>query len=93
MKCLLVLHQTEFRKLHDLGELLRLVEQTSLDPPREATEGLEELTRYAVETRYPPGVASAEEATEALSRARTFLDWVRRRLPPAMSERGHGSST
>jgi HEPN domain-containing protein len=86
IKCLLVLHQTGFRKLHDLGELLRLLEQTPLDPPHRVTEELEELTRYAVETRYPPGEASAEEAEQALRRARGFLEWVRRQLPDKIAD-------
>ena len=81
IKALLVLHQQDFGRLHDLGQLLSLVDSCRDTPPGAAAAGLEALTRYAVESRYPPGDASPEEAQAALAKARLFLDWAATRLP------------
>lgn len=88
-KALLVLHQVEFRKLHDIGELLQLLRTTPAVPTAEATEGLESLTRFAVEARYPPGEASQEEAQEALGMAEKFLRWAQRQLPPELGAKAN----
>ena len=80
-KALLVLHQIDFPKSHDIGELLALLGNSPTAVPEEPTAGLEALTRFAVETRYPPGRATQEEAEDALGRTAQFLTWVRQQLP------------
>ena len=50
-------------------------------PRDEQQTRLEALTRFAVETRYPPGDATAEEAQAALVTARAFLVWAEGRFP------------
>ena len=82
IKALLVLHQIDFRKLHDIGQLVRLLQASPSVPPAARIEGLESLTRYAVVARYPPGDASPQEARRALEMATSFLDWARATLPP-----------
>ena len=81
MKSLLVYHQADFEKTHDVGQLLSLLRTTSTPPPESVTETLGELTRFAVETRYPPGDATDAEVTDALQKAERFLLWARKQLP------------
>lgn len=77
IKALLVLHQIDFRKLHDIGQLLELLRCSPTPPSDVQTHGLDSLTRFAVETRYPPGEASPDEASRALELAKEFLEWVK----------------
>ena len=79
IKALLVYHQRDFGKTHDIAELLTLLQSTA--NPHPTTEGLERLTRFAVETRYPPGTATPEEAEEAIGKTEAFLVWAHQALP------------
>lgn len=88
IKTLLVLQQIEFGRLHDIGQLLELLRASPAVPSESQVEGLESLTRFAVETRYPPGEALPEEAEDALRRAEAFLAWVRPNLPPEVGREG-----
>ena len=88
VKALLVLHQIDFRKLHDIGQLLALLQESPTVPSSSLPDGIESLTRYAVDTRYPPGEASQEQAEEALRIAEAFLEWVQGRLPPEAHPEG-----
>jgi len=81
IKSLLVLHQTDFERSHDIGRLLEILRRTPVLPPEEIAEGLDELTHFAVETRYPPASASPQETKEALAKAERFLLWARQQLP------------
>ena len=81
IKALLVLHQREFRPSHDIGGLLAVLAQDELLPDDEGQTRLESLTRFAVETRYPPGDATPAEAQAALVIAQAFLGWAEARLP------------
>ena len=80
IKALLILHQIDFAKSHDIGELLELLRHSPTPPPAKVAKGLEALTRYAVETRYPPGDARRTDARSALAAARRFLHWAKRKL-------------
>ena len=52
IKAILVLRRAEFPLVHDIEELLEIVENSGTTPPKEVREaGL--LTPYAVEFRYP----------------------------------------
>lgn len=81
LKALLVLHQIDFQKLHDIGQLLDLLRRTPAAPEEAETAGLESLTRFAVETRYPPGDALTEEAEDALRKTKRLLKWAEENLP------------
>jgi HEPN domain-containing protein len=81
IKALLVYHQADFEKTHDIGQLLTLLRTTSTPPPESATKSLGELTRFAVETRYPPGDATDNEVLDSLEKAERFLLWARGALP------------
>ncbi len=78
LKALLIRHQAEFGKTHDLGELLRLAEPMAPGITRVLAD-VEQLNRHAVDTRYPtsgPSVAR-EEATRDLGLAERVRDHVR----------------
>jgi HEPN domain-containing protein len=81
IKCLLVMNQIDFNKSHDIGMLLNLLESGQIKLGDFETKNLEILTRFSVNTRYPPESASLEEATEALNLARGFMVSVRKILP------------
>ena len=81
IKALLVLHQVEFEKTHDIGKLLAQLSQTPTPSPVAMTDGLRKLTRFAVETRYPPTAATLQDAKDALDKAEMFLVWVQSVLP------------
>ena len=83
LKALLLSRQVRFPYVHNTGELLRCLEEAGEDiPPR--VEEAEELTDYAVETRYPsPGKpVSEEEYLEAIAvaLAEDVVRWVEERL-------------
>lgn len=77
IKALLVKRGIAFPYVHDIAYLLTLLEQTGLqipDPVRRA----EDLTRYAVVTRYP-GVAepvTESHYREALASAEVVVRWA-----------------
>src|SRR4030042_571331 len=77
IKALLIRRGVEFPYVHDIAELLTLLEG-SVERLPESIKRCETLTRFAVFTRYP-GVAppvSQEEYEEALSLAEEAVRWV-----------------
>lgn len=82
LKALLVWHQLEFSKTHDIGRLLELI--ASLDPDLAAAlKDAASLTPYGVDYRYPgdyPQVSLAE-AKRCLETATAVRDAILRRLP------------
>lgn len=78
----LLLHRgIPFPYIHDLAELLRLLEREGEDIPSRVRDA-QQLTDYAVETRYP-GTAepvSEEEYEEALALAEEVVRWAEERL-------------
>ena len=77
IKALLIQHAVAFPYVHDIAQLLTLVEQAGLALPPSVKEG-ERLTRFAVFTRYP-GIASPirpGELTEAVRIAEEVIRWV-----------------
>jgi len=81
LKGLLLAHGANFPYIHDLGELLRLLEQSGEHIPDRLREA-SQLTDYAVEARYP-GLAEAvdpQEHQEALVLAEEVVGWVETRL-------------
>jgi HEPN domain-containing protein len=85
LKAVLVWHQVEFPKTHDIGllaDLLKTVDGGLADRVREASA----LTPYAVEARYPSDLPepTLAEAREALSIATRVRDVVLRQLAPVL---------
>jgi HEPN domain-containing protein len=84
IKSLLTLHQIRFPKLHNISELLELLRHSPAPPQGLDEEGLARLTRFAVDVRYPPGDATAQDARDSYRTAKNFLLWVRQRLPKSI---------
>ena len=83
LKGLLTWHDVPFTRTHDLDALLQ---QSATIAPDVLTfrPALAQLTRYAVETRYPGPAAepTPDEARAALELARQLVQFVLARLPP-----------
>lgn len=83
LKALLIRHQIEFGKTHNLGELLLLAEPVAPGLSGELAH-VEPLTLYAVDARYPtesPPVRR-DEASRHLALARKVFDAVSQLLKP-----------
>lgn len=83
LKALLIRHQVEFGKTHDLGQLLRLAELKAAGISKTLADA-ETLTPFAVHTRYPSEDPSVdrEEARRHLELARKVLGAARAVLKP-----------
>ncbi len=81
LKTLLVLHQRDFPKTHDLGALARLLPSDVL--PKVNTDALLTLNRYPIEARYPGDWEPMDrhDAEEAVEVARKLRAVVRALLP------------
>lgn len=81
IKALLIWHNIEFPYVHDLAELLTLLERADHEIP-EFIRQAERLTRFAVFARYP-GLAppiSREEYEETLALAEAVVHWAEEQL-------------
>jgi HEPN domain-containing protein len=81
VKAVLIKHSVKFPYVHDVAELLTLIENAGLKIPKLVKQA-GKLTRFAVFTRYP-GIAEAiseEEYAEALTIAAEVIRWVESRL-------------
>ena len=81
IKALLINLKIEFPYVHDIAELLTLLEKTGLVISEDIKEA-ERLTRFAVFTRYP-GVGPQilhREYEEALLTAEKVIGWVEERI-------------
>jgi HEPN domain-containing protein len=81
IKALLIRRGVQFPYVHDLSQLLTLVERSGLPIPGNVRQA-ERLTRYAVIARYPglePGV-NRSEYEEALMQSTAVLRWVEANL-------------
>lgn len=87
LKAFLVWYQIEFRKTHDIQELLNLVSGVDHELPNVLSEAVD-LTPYGVEYRYPGDYpdATVEDATKVLTVARHVRDVIRSRLPEHVLE-------
>ena len=76
LKALLAHHDTDPPKLHDLDRLVQRLPETER-PAFEALE-LPELTRWAIEGRYPADLdeATADDATKSIYIASSVLESV-----------------
>ena len=81
IKAVLVDRQLEFRKTHDLGELLTLLDSSGY-PVSEELWKADDLTDYAVQTRYP-GLSepvSDKEYRLAVALAETVVRWAQKEI-------------
>lgn len=92
IKALLIHYQVDFPYIHDIAELLTLLEANGEEIPA-TVKTAERLTRFAVFTRYP-GMASVirrEEYEEAVKVAEEVVSWAEKRLQELRNE-AEGSS-
>lgn len=84
LKALLVRHQVEFPKTHNLGKLLDLLAAVEA-PLAETLEKTTRLDPYSVEARYPGDLPAVEreEAEEALTLTREVREKVSVRTSPS----------
>jgi len=77
LKALLLFHKIPFRFVHDIAELLTVLEQNGLSLP-EQIRAAAELSDYAVEARYPGPMepVTEEEYKEAVRIAEMVVSWV-----------------
>jgi HEPN domain-containing protein len=81
IKALLVVHGVDFVRTHDIDVLLRQLRDQGVEPDEGHSEDLAALTRFAVDTRYPPETATHQEAAAALGVAERFVGWVAAKIP------------
>jgi len=88
LKAVLVWHQVEFPKTHDIGRLLDLVQTADPELARLTREAAA-LTRYGVEIRYPGDIPepTMDEAGDAVALAERVHDAVRMHLPAEFGRR------
>ena len=81
IKALLIARRIDFPYTHDLSHLLALLETHGESIP-DAVRQAEELTHYAVHTRYPgfEEPVSESEYQEAIGNAEAVVRWVEKRL-------------
>ena len=81
IKAVMIQRNIEFPYVHDLARLLSLLEEAGENIP-EVVRKAEELTRYALVTRYP-GIArpvSEQEYAEAVEIAERVVQWAEEHL-------------
>lgn len=79
LKAVLVVHNVDFPKTHEIAELLRLIEQCNIEVHDELWEA-HILAKYAVETRYPGPVESIseQEYRQAVALAERVVQWAQK---------------
>ena len=77
LKALLLFHKIPFRFVHDIAELLTVLEQNGIGLP-EPIRAAAELSDYAVEARYPGPMEpiTEDEYKEAIKTAEDVVSWV-----------------
>ena len=77
IKALLIQNEIEFPYVHDLAELVGLVEQTGQEVPSRVQQAAR-LTRYAVVTRYPGLLedVTCDQYDEAVAIAEEVVRWA-----------------
>jgi HEPN domain-containing protein len=87
IKAVLVQRHVLFRPTHDIGNLVTLIIQAGIPWPPELSDAVD-LTRFAVETRYP---SAAPDVTEdeyrwALDLSRQVFAWATRMIVPIQGQ-------
>jgi HEPN domain-containing protein len=87
LKALLAVRSVDFRRTHDIRELMDLLAEKATALPERFCD-LDEWTPYGVELRYddiPVGIP-AFERREAVEAARRFLEWLEKVLSEGYGE-------
>ncbi|MFQ5846841.1 MAG: HEPN domain-containing protein [Candidatus Methylomirabilales bacterium] len=81
IKAVMIRRDIEFPYVHDLARLLSVLEEKGEEIP-EVVRKAEELTRYALVTRYPGIVRSVseQEYAEAVASAEAVVEWAEGRI-------------
>ena len=81
IKAIFLQHGLKFPHIHDLAQLLTLLEKGGVKIPKFVRKG-EELTRFAVEARYPgmSGPTTRREHGKAVRTAEAILRWCQRKI-------------
>lgn len=81
IKAVLLCLKTRFPYVHDLAELLTLVEEAGESIPKEVKEA-SRLTRFAIATRYPglEEPVTRKEYKKAVAIAEGVVRWAERRI-------------
>jgi HEPN domain-containing protein len=82
IKALLATHAVNFRKTHDIRELIDLASENKIVLP-DAFTSLDEWTPYGVELRYddiPVGIPTFDR-TAAIKQTDAFLSWIKDQIP------------
>ncbi len=83
IKALLVREKVRLPYIHDLAQLLRLVQDTGIEPPPEIWKA-DQLTVFATTLRYPSvQEVSQEDYERAIAISRTVVEWVEEQLEKA----------
>jgi len=87
LKGLLLFHKIPFRFVHDIAELLTVLEQNGISLP-ESIQASAELSDYAVEARYPGLMEpiTEDEYKEAIEMAEEVVSWVENLIVIAKDE-------
>lgn len=87
LKALLLFHKIPFRFVHDIAELLTVLEQNGVSLP-ESIKKAAELSDYAVEARYPGPMepVTEDEHKEAIKAANEVVSWVKGIIVPVKEE-------
>ena len=81
IKALPVLHEVDFARTHDIDILLRQLQGQGMQITLLDGGDLAALTRFPVDTRYPPETATPAGAAEALVLAERFVEWAGAQIP------------
>ena len=82
LKAYLIFHEKEYRRTHNIAELIELCREIDGDFEYLYELKAEELTIYATDVRYPDDfyMPSKEEAHEAVKIAEKVKEFVRKKL-------------
>ena len=88
IKAVLLFLGIQFRFVHDIAELLTLLENHGVIPPEEI-KAAAELTNYAVETRYPGPTepVTEEEYKQAFQTAEAVFAWCETKIKKDAKEK------
>ena len=88
IKAVLVLYEIQVPRHHDIGRLLKLVDEVKEIPQSVDIETLSELSEFAVNLRYPGSSSydeiSQEEYKRYLDVARVAFIWIRNQVNNAV---------
>ena len=87
LKAVLVEHEAEFPKTHDLEQIVEIIEDQGVASPAELNKVLE-FTPFATQGRYPgfDEAITEEEIEESLAMAERVLEWAKQEVAKSSPE-------